>query len=142
MTQSKKLSSIFSIAKYLTYVLVVFSTFNLLASDTKSSSPLEENNAKLTRDKSCPLEFNKIKIHENGKLCQIFAADFPASMVFYVPITPDAAINFYKNVGIELQHIAKIKDRTLMKSKDNNTTLIFSADGKGTQIDILVREKA
>jgi hypothetical protein len=87
----------------------------------------------------CPENFNKISIPVNGKLCQIFAADFPASMILFVPETPEDVIKYYLASSDSFVEPKTIKKRTMLKSADNNTTLIISKDGGGTQVDILVK---
>jgi hypothetical protein len=90
------------------------------------------------RSEGCPVNFNKVSIPLNGKLCQIFAADFPASMILFVPQTPEEVVQYYLASGSFIEP-KKIKKRTILKSTDNNTTLIISKDGSGTQVDILVK---
>ena len=90
------------------------------------------------RSEGCPANFNKVSIPVNGKLCQIFAADFPASMILFIPQTPEEVVQYYLASGSFIEP-KKIKKRTMLKSTDNNTTLIISKDGGGTQVDILVK---
>jgi hypothetical protein len=90
-------------------------------------------------EQKCPSEFNQIKIPLDGKLCQIFAADYPASMVMFIPKAPNEVISNYLAAHPELTQTKQVKSRTLLQSKDKNTTLVVSADGQGTQVDILVK---
>jgi hypothetical protein len=69
----------------------------------------------------------------------VFAADLPASMIFYVPQLPEAVIAFYKQNTTTFNTTRHVKDRVLLQSEDKNTTLIISSDGKGTQVDVLVK---
>jgi hypothetical protein len=94
------------------------------------------------RSEDCPANFNKVSIPVNGKLCQIFAADFPASMILFIPQTPEEVIQYYLASSDSFVEPKKIKKRTMLKSTDNNTTLIISKDGDGTQVDILVKSPA
>jgi hypothetical protein len=91
------------------------------------------------RSAGCPEDFNKVSIPVNGKLCQIFAADFPASMILFIPETPEEVIKYYLASSDSFIEPKMIKQRTMLKSADNNTTLIISKDGGGTQVDILVK---
>jgi hypothetical protein len=91
------------------------------------------------RSAGCPEDFNKVSIPVNGKLCQIFAADFPASMILFIPQTPEEVIQYYLASSNSFVEPKTIKQRTMLKSADNNTTLIISKDGGGTQVDILVK---
>jgi len=91
------------------------------------------------RSAGCPEKFNQVSIPVNGKLCQIFAADFPASMILFIPQTPEEVVQYYLTSSDSFIEPKKIKNRTMLKSADNNTTLIISKDGGGTQVDILVK---
>jgi hypothetical protein len=91
------------------------------------------------RSEGCPENFNKVSIPVNGKLCQIFAADFPASMILFIPQTPEEVVQYYLASSDSFIEPKKIKKRTMLKSADNNTILIISKDGGGTQVDILVK---
>jgi|GEM_PF-2312450 len=93
-----------------------------------------------TSKNQCPSQFNQLEIPNDGKLCQIFAADFPASMIFFVPKTPQDVIDFYLAGNKSLSATKKVKERTLLQTSDKNTTLIISKDGAGTQIDILIKQ--
>ena len=91
------------------------------------------------RSEACPENFNQVSIPANGKLCQIFAANFPASMILFIPQTPEEVVQYYLASSSSFVEPKKIKQRTILKSTDNNTTLIISKDGGGTQVDILVK---
>ncbi len=112
------------------------------ATDIAASDLLEDHvDANVTvkkRSAGCPENFNTVSIPVNGKLCQIFAADFPASMILFIPQTPEEVIQYYLASSNNFVEPKTIKKRTMLKSADNNTTLIISEDGAGTQVDILV----
>ena len=91
---------------------------------------------------SCPNEFYAVKLPDNGKLCQVFAADLPASMIFFVPESPAQVIEFYQKDQATYSITRQVKDRFMMQSGDKNTTLIISSDGQGTQVDVLVKTSA
>ncbi|MBF7074930.1 hypothetical protein ISG33_16125 [Glaciecola sp. MH2013] len=108
-----------------------------------SAEPQDQIGAKVEvaiRAEGCPESFNNIDIPVNGKLCQIFAADFPASMILHIPQTPEEVVNYYLASSDKFVEPKTIKSRTMLKSVDNNTTLIISKDGNGTQVDILVKQ--
>lgn len=87
----------------------------------------------------CPESFYDISLPSGGKLCQVFAADFPASMIFFVPTPPEEVINFYQNDSSLFTSSKQVKDRFMLQTSDKNTTLIISADGEGSQVDVLVK---
>jgi hypothetical protein len=88
---------------------------------------------------SCPDQFYNVKLPTNGKFCQVFAADLPASMILFVPQEPTKVIEFYQQHGAKFSASKAVKDRFIMNSNDNSATVIFSRDGQGTQVDILVK---
>ena len=45
----------------------------------------------------CPASFNSVKIPDNGKLCQVFAADYPASMILHVLKSRQRLLIFISN---------------------------------------------
>jgi hypothetical protein len=103
----------------------------------------------------CPHSFYSITLPQNGKLCQVFAADLPASMVFYVPQSPSEVVQYFKqqHTSPESSHALpsaaaskvsfstskQVKSRYLLLSDDKNTTIVISSDGEGTQVDVLVK---
>ena len=111
---------------------------NTFASD-EVTNKIDANVTVVTRSAGCPEDFNKVSIPVNGKMCQIFAADFPASMILFIPQTPEEVIQYYLASSANFVEPKTIKQRTMLKSADNNTTLIISKDGGGTQVDILVK---
>ncbi|MBT1452496.1 hypothetical protein KJ365_16560, partial [Glaciecola sp. XM2] len=90
---------------------------------------------------SCPERFNDVEIPKTGKLCQIFAADFPATMVFHVTQPPQEVVQFYQNTQAYGASTA-VKKRFMLQSDDKNTTIIISADGEGSQVDVLVKSSS
>lgn len=88
---------------------------------------------------TCPSNFYDVKLPTNGKLCQVFATDLPASMIFFVPQLPEEVIAFYEQDTATFSTTRQVKDRVLLQSEDKNTTLIISTDGSGTQVDVLVK---
>jgi hypothetical protein len=61
-------------------------------------------------------------------------------MILFVPQSPEEVVEYYLSSSINFIEPKVIKQRTMMKSADNNATLIISKDGGGTQVDILVKE--
>jgi hypothetical protein len=106
---------------------------------SKAADNVSANLNVSARSEACPENFNQVSIPANGKMCQIFAADFPASMILFIPQTPEEVVQYYLASSSSFVEPKKIKQRTMLKSADNNTTLIISKDGGGTQVDILVK---
>lgn len=102
-------------------------------------APLALANTSVVKSSPCPTQFNSIAIMQTGKVCQIFAADYPASMVYFVPTSPAQVVEYYLSSTSQFESATEVKNRTIMKSRDGNTTLIVSKDKAGTQVDVLVR---
>lgn len=90
-------------------------------------------------DNQCPKQFHDVKIPENGKYCQSFAAELPASLVFFVAMQPSETVQFFidKNQNFDVKK--EVKNRIMLSNSDNSKTLIVSPDGVGSQVDILVK---
>ena len=109
-------------------------------SSAPSSSAIADNASSTQMNtQSCPNDFFEVKLPQDGKLCQVFAADLPASMILFVPQTPEQVIQFYQQDADSFSTSRQVKDRFMLQSDDKNKTVIISADGQGTQIDILVK---
>ena len=109
---------------------------------TEINTPPLADKSMLSFEKStqdCPTSFYQIVLPNNGKLCQVFAADLPASMTFHIPQKPAQVVEFYETNDKAFSASKAVKERFIMHSQSNNATLIISPDGHGTQVDILVK---
>ncbi len=88
----------------------------------------------------CPQQFYAVTLPTNGKLCQVFATELPASMIFFVPQAPSEVVDFYRQRSGVFTTTKQVRQRYMLKSDDNTTTLIISKDGQGSQVDVLVVE--
>ena len=84
----------------------------------------------------CPAEFHGIAIHQQAKLCQIFDDGKPASMVYHVDALPSETLDFYTTQAT-LEVESSVSGRTLLLSSDKRSRVVISADGTGSQIDLL-----
>ncbi len=105
------------------------------------SLPAFESNNVDSAAQTCPEQFHSVNIPETGKLCQIFGSNFPASMIFFVPKPPEVVLNDFTQNSDMFTEAKRSKGRYLLSSKDNNTTIIISHDGQGTQVDVLVKQE-
>ncbi len=90
-------------------------------------------------DSACPKQFHNLQIPENGKYCQSFAAELPASLVFFVPMQPSETVKFLVDKNQNFNIKQQVKNRVMLSNSDNSKTLIVSPDGVGSQVDILVK---
>jgi len=86
----------------------------------------------------CPANFYDVEIPQNGKICQLFASELPASIVFFVPQQPDEVLRFYTQDTSQFSTSISVQHRYVLHSHNNNSTVIISKDGEGSQVDILV----
>lgn len=108
-----------------------------ISENTKATE--QTNKTVADNSQPCPRAFFEVPIPEGGKLCQIFATDLPASMVLFVPQPLPDVIEFYQDEQ-QFQVAQKSEHRFIIKSNDSNATIILSADGAGTQLDVLVMQ--
>ncbi|MGQ8365290.1 hypothetical protein [Glaciecola sp. 1036] len=128
----KMLKSGFEFGKHLLLIALIFIAAKVCAQEAKMPE---------VETAHCPSVFNAVNIPQDGKLCQVFAADYPASMIFFVPKTPEEVVSYYQQ-NESFKNATQVKDRFMLQSEDKNTTLIISKDGGGTQVDILVKSQA
>lgn len=138
----KYLSMLISFTKHLFLLLILLAVARVYGQDI--APPISEsahaNAPSLTiESEACPSDFYQVAIPAGGKLCQIFATDLPASMVFYVPENMHTVVDFYQSAG-QLGAAQEVNQRFVMRSSDTHTTVIVSADGAGSQVDVLVKQ--
>lgn len=115
--------------------IAIFSTISF-AQEAVNSDNSETSSTMQTSN--CPDNFYDIPVPKTGKLCQMFATDLPASMVFHVPQDVQSTVEYYQNSS-QFNSATKIKERFLIQSIDENATVIVSTDGAGSQVDILIK---
>lgn len=101
-------------------------------------APQTTDTAEVVGEK-CPNHFFNVSLPDNGKLCQAYAQELPASMILFVPQKPQDVVAFYQSEQTTFTQSKEVKGRTILQSADKQTTLIISADGEGSQVDILVK---
>lgn len=89
----------------------------------------------------CPQRFHTIPLTENAKFCQQFDDRLPASLSFYSAVTPQAALGFYLE-QLDSAQQSESKGRQVLQSSEGDWVVVISADGDGSQIDILVKNSS
>ncbi|GGD50515.1 hypothetical protein [Lacimicrobium alkaliphilum] len=87
----------------------------------------------------CPEHFRTIPLTGDARFCQQFDDKLPATLSFHSVVTPDAALNFYLEQFSNVQQTAS-KGRQVLQAPGGDWVLVISADGEGSQIDILVKK--
>ncbi|MFW8592190.1 hypothetical protein ACOI22_15390 [Glaciecola sp. 2405UD65-10] len=113
-------------------VVATFTSTQLIA------APKSQSISTYKKSDACPAKFYDVSLPENGKLCQVFAADLPASLTLFVPQAPTEVLSYYTQGTKQFTSSEQIKKRYVLRSIDSSTTLIISKDGQGSQVDILV----
>ena len=124
-------------------ILLVF--IGLVFSNEIYASELDLNSKQQALDvetQACPKQFFDLQLPENGKLCQLFDKELPASMIFFVPQSPSKVAEFFTQTSNLFENSTQIKSRLVLQSNDKNITLIVSEDGKGSQVDVLIKENS
>lgn len=88
---------------------------------------------------NCPADFYQVPVMTEGKLCNLFAPELPASMSYFVADSPSAVKAYYLNQYGEPDSEQLVKGRILLTYAQGQRTIIISNDGAGSQIDILVK---
>ncbi|MCF2949501.1 hypothetical protein L0668_15380 [Paraglaciecola aquimarina] len=90
----------------------------------------------------CPESFYALPVLPQAKFCQQFSADLPASMSYHVNNDQQTAAQFYLEKMGQAQSQETLKGRIVLQYKNGNKIVIISADGNGSQIDILVKSNS
>lgn len=112
-----------------------FHANTLTLSTIETQSP-----ANLIKTENCPREFYNVSLPTNGKLCQVFANELPASMVFFVPQAPAEVVEYYQTPDNQFSKVKEIKQRFVLQNQNDTVRLIVSKDGQGSQVDVLIIE--
>ncbi|NVK57673.1 MAG: hypothetical protein HWE26_18880 [Alteromonadaceae bacterium] len=86
----------------------------------------------------CPEQFHNVTIHKAAKLCQPFDVELPASLIYFVAVSPEAMINYYLTLMPELSRQSEHNQRVLLLDNTQNIRVVVSPDDNGAQVDILV----
>lgn len=87
----------------------------------------------------CPAQFHTIPLIEDAKFCQQFDDKLPASLSFHSLVKPDAALTYYLELFGNAEQTTS-KGRKILQAPGDDWVLVISADGDGSQIDILVKK--
>lgn len=87
---------------------------------------------------ACPERFHTIPVMQDAKFCQQFDDKLPASLSFYSDATPQTALVYYLEEMSGAQQSSS-KGRQLLQSPQGTWVIVISADGEGSQVDILVK---
>jgi hypothetical protein len=88
----------------------------------------------------CPNHFHRLPIYPEAKLCQMFDNTFPATLTYHASTDISNAAAFYlKELGKASKDV-QVKGRRILHFTGDNHIIIISADGQGSQVDILMKD--
>lgn len=88
----------------------------------------------------CPLQFHQVPLYPQSTLCQPFADGLPATLVYHAAGKKQQLVDFYRQQMGAAGSVKQQKNRTVMQYQQGKKIIVLSADGKGTQVDILIQE--
>jgi hypothetical protein len=110
---------------------------------TLSSSGLSQAQEQQTETnvstQSCPEFFYTWPLYPNAKFCLLFAEELPASMSYFAISDQQTIRAFYIEKLGQAEDEKMLKGRILLQYSNGQKVLVISKDGKGSQIDILIK---
>ena len=86
----------------------------------------------------CPEAFNAVPVFPHARLCQSFGDSLPATMVYHAQASVASTIQYYvDNLG-NPQKQQTVAGRTMLQYQSGAIIVVVSADGSGSQVDLLV----
>jgi hypothetical protein len=95
--------------------------------------------AKHSAMQSCPNDFFQLPLYPQARMCQIFAEELPASLVYHANADQETTKDYYLQSLGQAESENTLKGRIVLQYKNGDRIIIISADGNGTQVDILVK---
>ena len=90
---------------------------------------------------SCPDDFFQLPLYPLARMCQIFAEELPASLVYHSNADQEMTKAYYLRTLGQAESENTLKGRTVLQYKNGDHIIIISQDGDGSQVDILVKEQ-
>jgi hypothetical protein len=88
---------------------------------------------------SCPDDFFELPLHPEARMCQIFAEELPASLVYHANADQETTKDYYLTTLGQAESEETLKGRIVLQYKSGDHIIIISEDGNGSQVDILVK---
>ncbi|MFT5674740.1 MAG: hypothetical protein ACI808_000664 [Paraglaciecola sp.] len=88
---------------------------------------------------TCPDDFFQLPLYPLANLCQIFAEELPASLVYHAKADQETTKAYYLQTLGQAESEDTLKGRIVLQYKNGDHIIIISEDGNGSQVDILVK---
>ena len=125
--------------KLLIVAALATSTIDAVANDdavvVKSASVAALSLSKET----CPPAFFQLPLYPQARLCQVFSGHLPASLIYHADTDQQSAVAFYQQQLGQAESERSFKGRTILQYKSAGQIIVISDDGRGSQIDILIK---
>jgi hypothetical protein len=102
-------------------------------------TPAEPVYAVTQHSQSCPEDFYSLPLMSEPQFCQQFSTDLPASMSYHAKSDQYSVKDFYLERMGQAENENTLKGRIVLQYNNGQKIVIISPDGKGSQIDILVK---
>ena len=106
---------------------------SLLFSNTLHGESRSEQTTSVSGS-ACPSNFYSVQLTTDASACHVFADDLPASLTYHSKQTSDELEQQID--GPVNQSLSQ--NRILMRQANDQTIIVISPDGTGSQVDILV----
>lgn len=87
---------------------------------------------------TCPLTFYNVQLTTDASACHVFADKLPASLTYHSKQASNELEHFFRQqIDGPVKHTLS-QNRILMRETNDQTIIVISRDGAGSQVDILV----
>lgn len=86
----------------------------------------------------CPPHFHQLPVMEDASYCQLFDDKLPASLSYHARQSPQQTLAFYQqlpDISVQTEN-----NRQVIRHDAGKWLVVISADGEGSQVDMLVKE--
>ena len=90
---------------------------------------------------SCPDDFFQLPLYPQARMCQIFAEELPASLIYHSNADQETTKAYYLESLGQAESEYTLQGRIVLQYKNGDHIIIISKDGDGTQVDILVKDQ-
>lgn len=88
---------------------------------------------------NCPADFHQTPLYPEARFCQSFDDKLPASLSYHANSDIQQAADFYLQQLGTPDNDETLKGRRVLQFDQGQKVVVLSADGQGTQVDILVK---
>ena len=110
---------------------------SLLFSNTLHGESRSEQTTSVSRS-TCPSTFYSVQLTTDASACHVFADDLPASLTYHSKQTSDELEHFFRQQMDGPVNQSLSQNRILIRQANDQTIIVISPDGTGSQVDILV----